>query len=114
MSVRANPANALVGLVGLALAFGLAGCSGSVSFGGSAVKGSEVASQVSSELEARVGRAPEKVECPDDLDAEVGATTECILTDSGESYEVMIEVTSVDEENESVLFDIQVAEEPIS
>ena len=45
-----------------------------------------------------------------DLDAEVDATIECTLNDSGESYAVAITVTSVDEDTEQVLFDIEVAE----
>lgn len=37
-------------------------------------------SEVSTQLEQQVGRAPESVDCPDPLPAEVGATVRCVFT----------------------------------
>lgn len=71
---------------------------------------SAAADQVSDALEAEVGRAPEEVTCPDDLDAEVGNEMRCTLVDSGESYGVTVRITSV--EGDTAEFDIEVDEEP--
>lgn len=99
--------------LGRALAAGavvaLAGCSLEVGNSGP-VPASEVAQQVSDQLEARVGRAPDAVECPDDLEAEVGATLRCTLTDGDTELGVDIEVTEVD--GSDVRFDIQVDDAP--
>lgn len=69
-----------------------------------------VAQQVSDQLEARVGRAPDSVECPEGLKAEVGATLRCILTDGPMQFGVDVEVTAVD--GSDVNFDIQVDDAP--
>jgi len=100
----------------VALTAGLSACSGEISVGGGtpAVDQADLETQISDELAQQVGRPPEEIVCPGDLDAEVDATIGCTLNDSGESYPVIITVTSVDEETESVLYDIEVAEEPIS
>ena len=45
-----------------------------------------------------------------DLDAEVDATIECTLNDSGESYPVSVVVTGVDEDTEQVSFDFEVGD----
>ena len=50
------------------------------------------------------------MECPDDLDAQVGATLTCVLTHQGESYDVDVTVTAV--EGDNVSFDIEVAGQP--
>jgi hypothetical protein len=39
------------------------------------VEADDVASQVSDQLEAEVGQRPDSVDCPEDLQGEVGATT---------------------------------------
>ena len=69
-----------------------------------------VAEQISTQLTEQVGTEPDSVECPGDLDAEVGATMTCVLTDEGTSYDVEVTVTSV--EGDNVAFDIQVADQP--
>ena len=70
----------------------------------------ELAKEISAQLEKQVGRAPESVECPDDLKGEVGATTRCTLTDSGETYGVDVNVTKV--EGTDVKFDLEVDDKP--
>ena len=88
----------------------LSGCSGSVSIGGSGVESEELAQEVSDQLEASVGQAPDDVECPDGLDAEVGAEARCTLTDGDATYGVSVTATAV--EGDEVSFDIAVDEEP--
>lgn len=51
-----------------------------------------------------------EVTCPDDLTAEVGATTRCTLTAGGTELGVDVEVTEVS--GGDVSFDIQVDEQP--
>jgi hypothetical protein len=58
------------------------------------------------------GRAPDEVECPDDLDLKVGATTRCTLTDGGTRLGVTVTVKSVAEDGNADL-DIQVDDEPL-
>ena len=78
---------------------------------GSSVSKEDLQSQVSQQLTAQVGQAPESVTCPDDLDAEVGRSTRCQLrTTDGTTYGVGVTVTKV--ENSNVSFDIQVDPAP--
>jgi hypothetical protein len=70
----------------------------------------ELAKEISAQLEKQVGRAPESVECPEDLKGEVGATTRCTLDDSGQSYGVDVKVTKVD--GTDVKFDLKVDDQP--
>lgn len=78
--------------------------------GSSSVDASDIEDQISSELERQVGAAPESVDCPDDLDAEVGAETRCELSDSGATLGVTVTVKEVDDGE--VRFDIAVDEAP--
>ena len=78
--------------------------------GTASVDASDLEEQISSELARQVGEAPEVVECPDDLDAEVGAEARCSLTDSGTTLGVTVTVTEVD--GSDVKFDIAVDEQP--
>jgi uncharacterized protein DUF4333 len=70
----------------------------------------ELAKEISAQLEKEVGRAPESVECPDNLKGEVGATTRCTLNDAGETYGVDVHVTKV--EGTDVKFDLKVDDKP--
>lgn len=88
----------------------LAGCS--VSVGSDAVPTDELEQQVSTVLEQQVGRAPEQIDCPDELDAEVGAETRCTLTDSGESYGVT--VTADEVQDDRVQMTVEVDQEPLA
>src|ERR1700753_546063 len=55
-------------------------CSFSVGSGVTVDK-KDLAKEISAQLEKQVGRAPDSVDCPDDLKGEVGATTRCTLKD---------------------------------
>ncbi|NMD60687.1 UNVERIFIED_ORG: uncharacterized protein DUF4333 [Nocardia globerula] len=100
----------LVAAICVAAALASGACSASVSVGDKQVPADKVAAQMSSQLAATVGRAPDDVTCPEGLDAEVGATVVCALTDQGTEYDVTGTVTSVDGDN--VKFDVQVADTP--
>ena len=80
----------------------LSACGGTAS-----VSSDDVAQQISDQLAAEVGTAPDSVTCPSDLTAEVGATVTCELTADGQTLPVTATVTSVD--GSTVIFDIQVA-----
>lgn len=97
-------------LAALLLTLALTGCSFSV--GGTRVSSDELAAQVSALLAETVGRAPEVVECPDPLDAEVGAEVRCTLTDGGETYGITVTATEVS--GDEVAIDVQVDEEPLA
>jgi hypothetical protein len=71
----------------------------------------EVESKVKTELEAAVGAEARSVSCPDDLKAEVDATTRCSLQAmDGTEFGVTVTVTSVD--GDDVNFDAQVDQTP--
>ncbi|PEG42077.1 hypothetical protein CQY20_03620 [Mycolicibacterium agri] len=70
----------------------------------------DLAKEISGQLEKQVGRAPESVECPENLKGEVGATTRCMLHDGGETYGVNVNVTKVD--GSDVNFDLKVDDQP--
>ena len=82
----------------------LSGC------GSGSVTTDELEKQISAQLGEQIGREPESVDCPEPLDAEVGATGRCTLTDSGATYGVDVEVTKV--EGSTASFDIKVDEQP--
>jgi hypothetical protein len=70
----------------------------------------DLAKEISAQLTKQVGRAPESVECPDDLKGEVGATTRCTLNDGDQTYGVGVNVTKVD--GTDVKFDLKVDDKP--
>ncbi|RMI35560.1 DUF4333 domain-containing protein [Nocardia stercoris] len=88
----------------------LAGCS--VSVGGKSVDKNDVANEISQKLTEQVGKQPDKVECPGNLPAKVGATLVCTLTDGTTQYDVHVDVTGVD--GDKALFDIKVDDNPKS
>lgn len=88
----------------------LTGCSFEASIGGPSVDEADLEQRISEILEEEVGQAPEEIDCPGDLDAEVDAIMECTLNDSGESYPVSVVVTGVDEDTEQVSFDVEVGD----
>ncbi len=92
------------------LAIGLSACSASATIGTKQVDKGEVAKEVSAQLAHEVGYAPDRVTCPDNLDAKVGAAQDCALTDHGTNYGVHVTVTSV--EGDDVKFDVKVADHP--
>ena len=82
----------------------------SFSAGGVSVDKKDLAKEISSQLEKQVGRAPDSVDCPDDLKGEVGATTRCTLKDGSDTYGVNVNVTKVD--GTDVKFDLKVDDQP--
>ena len=102
----------LAATIAVAAVLATGACSASVSVGTKQVAADKVAAQMSSQLAATVGKAPDDVTCPEGLDAEVDATVTCTLTDQGTKYDVTGTVTSVDGDN--VKFDVQVADTPQS
>jgi hypothetical protein len=87
------------------LALGLTACGGTLAR-------DEVATKAEDALEQQVGSRPE-ISCPEDLDAEVGATTRCTLTAGEEpaEYGLTITVTAVDRADAE--FDIVVDDQPV-
>jgi Domain of unknown function (DUF4333) len=76
--------------IGVAAALvGLTGCSKSVST-------ADLERTVAEGLEKSTGSKVEKLECPDELKAEVGATVNCTLTDKGKRYNVKVTVNKVE------------------
>lgn len=72
-----------------------------------------VEQEISDRLEQEVGVAPQRVECPGDLEAEVGTTMRCTLTaPDGSQIGLTVTVTGVD--GDTAQFDIQVDDQPIS
>ena len=68
--------------------------------------------QVSTQLEATVGQAPDDVTCPDPLPAEEGEKVRCELEADGMTYGMDVTTTAVDGDN--VKFDIKVDDQPTS
>ena len=66
-------------------------------------------SQAIRQLESQVGQAPDKVNCPDDLEGKVDATMTCVLTAGSDTLDVTVTVTQVD--GSDVSFDIKVADQ---
>jgi hypothetical protein len=95
-------------LTALAVAIGVSGCS--TSSGPKVVDKTEVAQQISDQLKAQVGKAPDIVKCPQNLEAKNAATLVCTLTNRAVVYDVTVTVTSV--ANDDVKFDIKVADQP--
>jgi hypothetical protein len=87
----------------------LTGCKASVDTRD--VKGEDLAIQVQAALAKQVGQMPEKVECPDDLNAAEGKTVRCTLTDSGTSYGVTVTSKGVDDDGK-VQFAVEVDQKP--
>jgi hypothetical protein len=89
----------------------IAACGESVEVGTETVNKDELQTNVQEQLTKTAGQPSPPIVCPDTLDAKVGSTTTCTLTDSsGTSYNVAIKVTSVD--GETAKFDVQVADTP--
>jgi hypothetical protein len=70
---------------------------------------SDLESEVSDQLEQQVGTAPDDVECPGDLEGEVGRTMRCTLTAGTDEVGLEVKVTEID--GDDVSFDIQVDDE---
>ena len=69
-----------------------------------------VASAVSDQLAQKVGRPPDSVTCPEDLQGVVGAELRCELVADNDTYGLTVTVTSV--KGTTVNFDIAVDDQP--
>lgn len=105
-------ARLLVAGVGTAALLGLAACGGDGDGndrgggGADAVSASEVEDRISSDLEEQVGQEPDEVSCPDDLEAEEGATLECTLTAGTDELGVTVTVQSVEGDTVNYAFEV--------
>jgi hypothetical protein len=102
-------AAAFVSLALAPLVVGLAGCSTAVAQTVPVDK-ETVASAVSDQLAKQVGRPPDSVTCPEDLEGVVGTELRCELVDGNNTYGLTVTVTSV--EGTSVNFNIAVDDQP--
>lgn len=73
---------------------------------------STVEQEVSDQLEAQVGTAPDEIDCPDDLVGRVEEEMRCVLRAGEDELGVTLTVTEV--EGQDVRFDIEVDQEPTS
>ena len=94
----------------LATSAALVACGGSVSVGTQTIDKDELQTNVQTELTKSVGEQAPPITCADTLEAKVGATTTCTLSDSSGTYDVSVKVTSV--ANGTAKFDVQVADKP--
>ena len=89
---------------------GLAACSTQLT-----VSASELGTQAQAALAESTGGEVPPVTCPSDIEAKVGNTATCSITsDEGDTYDVTITITSVDEATKNVGLDVQVADQPRS
>ncbi|WP_220451274.1 DUF4333 domain-containing protein [Nocardioides dongkuii] len=84
------------------------GCSAEVSAGGSAMSEGQVEDLLMEKITEEAGQEPDDVDCPDDLDAEVGATMTCTLTAGTDTLDIDVEVTSV--EGDDLRFDYEIGQ----
>jgi hypothetical protein len=95
-----------IGWVGLAAvaAVALGGC------GDKVLDQADVESNVKKVVAEEVGQEPKRIECPDDLKAEVGEKMTCTLVaDDDSEVDVTVTVTEVDGDNAK--YDVEVGEE---
>lgn len=83
---------------------------GATTCGSESVSTTDLDAEVSTQLEAEVGQAPDSVDCPDALPAEVDAEVRCTLTSGDTTFGLTLTVTGV--ENDEAVFDIVVDDEP--
>lgn len=91
---------ALTTLAALAAVLTLSSC------GASALSAADVEKQITSQLKGSDGSTPDSAKCPDELDAEVGATMTCTATAGGDEFDVEVKVTKVEDGTAS--FDLAV------
>ena len=76
--------------------------------GASVVAEKDLEKGVSDQLTESVGQAPDDIDCPGDLDAEVGKTMRCTLTAGPDELGLTITVTKVD--GSEIDYDVEVDE----
>ena len=105
--MRRHPIAALLLLVA---AIALTGCEFEFSTGDETVPADEVAEKAKAslnEIAAEEGFPPlEKVECPEDLKGEEGATIRCDAFAGGEDIEVLVEAVEVDGDEVKMEFEV--------
>jgi Domain of unknown function (DUF4333) len=74
--------------------------------GGKVLDEAEVEEGAKQALTETVGQEPDSIDCPDDLEAEVGATMRCELTEGNDTLGVTVTVTSIDGDNAT--YDVEV------
>lgn len=91
----------------------LSGCSVSIGTGGRSVDVDELESNLRAKVAAKAGTALRGLECPDDLEAEVGQKFRCTLTtQSGAKFGMTVTVAGWN--GDRVQFQAQVDETPRS
>jgi Domain of unknown function (DUF4333) len=90
-----------------ALPGGLAAC------GSATVRAEDVAAAAEAAFEEESGGIEFPVACPEDLEAEVGSETRCVLTNTNtdEEFDVRVTVTSI--EDDSAQFDFEFGTRPL-
>lgn len=83
----------------------LSGC------GAAAVSKADLEQKIKTQLTAQVKQEPDSIECPGALEAKVGATQKCVLTEGATKLGVTVTVTSV--EGSNVNFSIKVDDQPM-
>lgn len=87
------------------------GCSASVSVGGGdAVKTGDLETQVTKTIVEKTGNTPDRVTCPKELRAEVGATAACSVEGAEGKATARLKVTSVKDGKAN--FDVSVTSDP--
>jgi hypothetical protein len=87
------------------VSLGLTGCSDTI-------PGEVLAADAEERLERRVGVRPDIV-CPEEVPAEVGSTTRCVLTAGGDPTEYGVTVTVEGIEDGDVIVGVRVDKEPM-
>lgn len=89
----------------------MAGCGASVdvNIGGDVIDKADVERGASDALTKLVGQRPASIVCPEDLDAKVGATERCMLTDDkGNELGMSATVNSLNESNQTAHYEVKV------
>ena len=86
----------------------LAGCGnndsgdGDGSGDGDKISGADLQRIAANALRSKYGRQPDSFTCPDDMPAEVGETTRCVLADDGVRFGATVTIKSVEGNNVTV------------
>lgn len=95
----------------LALAAGsLLALSAGAGIASASVSAAELQDMISSQFASQAGQTPDAVNCPSDLDTELGSSITCAVTLGGETRGVTISVASV-EDNGQIGLNMQVAQQ---
>lgn len=102
---RPPPVRALAAAAALVLVTAAAGCGGS-----DKLEKATVEQGAKDALEKTVGREPQSISCPKDLEAKVGASQRCTLKDHGTTLGMTVRVTRVKDDKAN--FDVIVDKKP--